>query len=326
MKKVIGMFLAVMSAAALWAATEGTVAVPVLNARKEPTVKSPVMMKLKSGAKVTVIRRCGENWLEIALPPDAPVYVDEVFVVGGKASRELKMFSGRGRKFPVWGELKKGEAVELQNDRAYGWARIAPPERLRLYVVALYIDGAEAVKGEEKSEVKSQDASEAKVEAKPETKPEKKTEEKSEVKSEAKAEKKPEAKPKAKTEAKPKAKPEAKPKPKAEVKPKAKPEAKLAPVKPDAALLELGIKDTDKGQVVTRKGTISEAAGSIKAASFILLGDRDVKHGFIYYPGKAAELKKRIGRPVVIRGTLFRVSGWKTPVIAVQKLEEVPIP
>ena len=153
MKKVIGMFLAVMSAAALWAATEGTVAVPVLNARKEPTVKSPVMMKLKTGTKVSIIRRCGENWLEIALPPDAPVFVDEVFVVGGKASRELKMFSGRGRKFPVWGELKKGEAVELQNDRAYGWARIAPPERLRLYVVALYIDGAEAVKPEEKSEV-----------------------------------------------------------------------------------------------------------------------------------------------------------------------------
>lgn len=302
MKKVIGMFLAVMSAAALWAATEGTVAVPVLNARKAPTVKSPVMMKLKTGTKVSIIRRCGENWLEIALPPDAPVFVDEVFVVGGKASRELKMFSGRGRKFPVWGELKKGEAVELQNDRAYGWARIAPPERLRLYVVALYIDGAEAVKPEEKPEDKPEAKPETKVEAKPEAKPENKT------------------------EVKPETKPEKKPKAKVESKPKAKPEAKLTPAKPDAALLELGIKDTDKGQVVTRKGIIREAAGGLKAASFILLGDRDVKHGFIHYPGKAAELKKRVGLPVIVRGTLFKVQGWKTPVILVQQLQEVPIP
>ena len=312
MKKVVGMFLAVMSAATLWAATEGTVAVPVLNARKEPTVKSPVMMKLKSGAKVDIIRRRGENWLEIALPPDAPVYVDEVFVIGGKASRELKMFSGRGRKFPVWGELKKGEAVELQNDRAYGWVRIAPPERLRLYVVALYVDGAEAVKQEEKSG----DKPEADPETKPETKPE--------VKPEAKPETKPEVKPEAKPETKPEVKPEAKAKPKTEV--KTKPKTELAPAKPDAALLELGIKDTDKGQVVTRKGTIREAAGGLKAASFILLGDRDVKHGFIYYPGKAAELKKRVGLPVIVRGTLFRVSGWKTPVVVVQQLQEVPIP
>ena len=314
MKKVVGMFLALMSAAALWAETEGTVAVPILNARKEPTVKSPVMMKLKSGTKVNIIRRHGENWLEIALPPDAPVYVDEVFVVGGKASRALKMFSGRGRKFPVWGELKKGEAVELQNDRAYGWARIAPPERLRLYVVALYVDGAEAVKSEEKSgdkpEAKPETPPEAKSEAKPETKPEKKPE----VKAGAKPETKAGAKLKADT----------KPKTKAEV--KAKPKAELVPAKPDAALLELGIKDTDKGQLVTRKGVIRVAQSNLKAASFILLNGREEKQGFIYYPGKAAELKKRVERQVVIRGTQFRVSGWKTPVIVVQKLEEVSIP
>ena len=130
MKKIIGLFLAA-AAWSVFAGTEGTVAVSVLNARKEPTVKSPVMMKLKSGAKVSILRRCGENWFEIALPPDAPVYVDESLVVGGKAHRNIRMYSGRGRKYPVWGELRKGEKVELQDDRAYGWARIAPPERLR---------------------------------------------------------------------------------------------------------------------------------------------------------------------------------------------------
>ena len=313
MKKIIAMLLAVAAAAALKAETECTVAAKVLNARQKPTVKSPVMMKLKEGAKITVIRRCGENWLEIALPPEAPVYVDEIFVVGGKAGRDLKMYSGKGRKFPVWGELKKGEEVKLESDRAFGWVKIAPPERLRLYVVALYVDGADEVKFEEKP-----------AETKPETKPEEKT---AETKPETKPEEKPaEAKPEKKAEAKVEAKPDKKP---AETKPEAppktqngkKPEAELKPDAPDAALLELNVKKTAKGKVVKFSGTLRDSDGDFKAAKFLLLDDRGGYICFVYYPGKETELKKLLDRKLVVQGTLFDVRGWKTPILQVRKLD-----
>ena len=304
MKKIIGLFLAMAAAGSVWADTEGTVKVPVLNARQEPTVKAPVMMRLKEGQKVNIIRRCGENWLEIAAPSDAPVYVDESLAVGGKAHRNIRMYSGKGRSFPVWGELQKGEKIELKEDRGYGWVRIAPPERLRVYVVALYVDGADAVKSESDAEAK----------------PEAKAEEKTEAKPEAKAEDKSEAKPEAKAEDKPEAKPEAKPEEKTEAKPEAKPA--LQPFAPDAALVELGIKPTDKGQLVERTGIVIESTGDSKAASFMLKGDRGEMLGFIYCPGRPTELKKLISERVTVRGTEFPVKGWKKPVIAVQEIEK----
>jgi uncharacterized protein YgiM (DUF1202 family) len=305
MKKIVAMLLAVAAAAALKAETECTVAAKVLNARQKPTVKSPVLMKLKEGAKITVIRRCGENWLEIALPPEAPVYVDEIFVVGGKAGRDLKMYAGKGRKFPVWGELKKGEEVKLEGDRAFGWVKIAPPERLRLYVVALYVDGADEVKFEEKpAEAKPEAKSEAKPEAKPETKAEAKP-------AEAKPEKKPEAKPDKKpAEAKPDT-PNVK-----------KPETELKPDAPDAALLELNVKKTAKGKVVKFSGTLRDSDGDFKAAKFLLLDDRGEYICFVYYPGKEAELKKLLDRKLTVQGTLFDVRGWKTPILQVRKLDK----
>ena len=296
MKKFIAMLLAVAAASALKAGTECTVAAKVLNARQKPTVKSPVMMKLKEGAKINVIRRCGENWLEIALPPEAPVYVDEIFVVGGKAGRDLKMYSGKGRNFPEWGELKKGEEVKLENDRAFGWVRIAPPERLRLYVVALYVDGADGVKPDEKpAEAKPENKSEAKPDEKP-----------AEVKPEAKSEVKQEAKPENKSEA--------------------KPEAELKPAAPEAALLELNVKKTAQGKVMTVAGTLRDCESDFRAAKFMLLDDRGENICFVYYPGKDAELKTLLDKKLTVQGTWFDVPGWKTPVLQVRKLQKVPMP
>ena len=363
MKKILGLFLAMAAAGSVWADTEGTVNVPVLNARQEPTVKSPVMMRLKEGQKVNIIRRCGENWLEIAAPSDAPVYVDETLAVGGKAHRDIRMYSGKGRSFPAWGDLKKGEEVELKDDRGYGWVRIAPPERLRIYVVALYIDGADAVKSEAEAEAAAKPA--AKPVAKPAAKPAAKAEAKPAAKPAAKAEAKPAAKPEAKPAAKPEAKPAAKPAAKPEAKPAAKADAKkpaakpaakadakkpaakpaakadakkpaakpaakkpapkpaLQPFKPDAALIELGIKPEAKGQLVVRTGTVIESTSDLKAASFMLKDARGEMLGFIYYPNRAVELKKSLSARVTVRGTEFPVKGWKKPVIVVQKLEKV---
>ena len=132
MKKSIWSLLAVCALSAL-AAGEAVVTADILNARREPSVKAPVMFRFKKGESVRVLAEKENNWLEVALPEHAPVYVSEAYVVGGKALRNVKMFSGKGGSFPVWGELKKGDAVKLIDDRAYGWVRIVPPESLKVY-------------------------------------------------------------------------------------------------------------------------------------------------------------------------------------------------
>ena len=163
----------------------------------------------------------------------------------------------------------------------------------------------------------------AKPEAKPQAKPAAKPQSKPAAKPAAKPQAKPAAKPQAKPATKPEAKPQAKPATKPAAKPKAKAEAKLTPVKPDAALLELKVKATDKGVVVKRTGTLCDATGEIKAAQFMLISDKDELLGFVYYPGNEAKLKKLLNNKVIVHGTQFNIPNWKNPVIVVQKLEEV---
>ena len=157
----------------------------------------------------------------------------------------------------------------------------------------------------------------AKPEAKPAVKPEKKPAAKPEAKPADKpAPPKPEVKPVDKpAPAKPEAKPETKPAP-------AKPVAKAAPVKPDANLTALGIKGTAKGKPVKLTGTVVAVKSDIKAAQFALLDDSNANRGFVYYPEKAAELKKLEETKVTVQGESFLPPGWKTPVVVVRKIEK----
>jgi len=342
MKKLILLAMTVLAAAAL--AENGVVNASLLNARREPTLKSPVMWKLRSGTVVNVTRVCENNWLEIELDATAPVYVSEAYAVGGKALAAVKMHAGKGKSFPAWGELKKGEPVELLDDRGYGWVRITPPKRLRAYVYSMYVKKAKVVHatatdGCRTTVIASDDPWVMTPEAKPETKPEAKPE----VKPEAKPETKPEAKPApAKPEAKPApVKPEAKPAPvkpeakPAPVKPEAKPEVKpvtkpvtkpvvkAAPFKPDDNMKAIGIKPTAKGKPVKLTGSVTAVTTSdLKAAQYALLAADSRNQGFLYYPGKAAELKKLQDAKVVVSGEAFTTPNWKAPVVVVTKIEK----
>ena len=144
MKKL---FVIAAAALALFAsaAENGVVNATVLNARRQPTLKSPVMWKIPNGYVLTVTKVCPNNWLEIKLDANAPVYVSEAYVVGGKAAATVKLHTGKGNSFPTWGELKKGDRVILTEDRGYGWVRIVPPENLRAYVYAMYVQKANVV-------------------------------------------------------------------------------------------------------------------------------------------------------------------------------------
>ena len=84
----------------------------------------------------------------------------------------------------------------------------------------------------------------------------------------------------------------------------------------------LGIKETAKGRPVKLTGLLCSVKSDIKAAQFALLDDNSVNKGFIYYPGKAAELKKLEENKVAVQGESFLPHGWKTPVVVVQKIEK----
>ncbi|MBQ6352168.1 MAG: hypothetical protein IJJ28_02735 [Lentisphaeria bacterium] len=324
MKKLILLAMTVLAAAAL--AENGVVNASLLNARREPTLKSPVMWKLRSGTVVNVTRVCENNWLEIELDATAPVYVSEAYAVGGKALAAVKMHAGKGKSFPAWGELKKGEPVELLDDRGYGWVRITPPKRLRAYVYSMYVKKAKVVHamatdGCRTTVTASDDPWVMTPEAKPETKPEAKPE----VKPEAKPETKPEAKPApVKPEAKPApVKPEAKSEVKPVTKPAPKPVVKAAPFKPDDNMKAIGIKPTAKGKPVKLTGSVTAVTTSdLKAAQYALLAADSRNQGFLYYPGKAAELKKLQDAKVVVSGEAFTTPNWKAPVVVVTKIEK----
>ena len=307
MKKSVLSLLAVCALSAL-AAGEAVVTADILNARREPSVKAPVRFRFKKGESVRVLAEKENNWLEVALPERAPVYVSEAYVVGGKALKDVKMFAGKGGSFPVWGELKKGDAVKLIDDRAYGWVRIVPPESLKVYVCSLYVklDGSpEAVKPAVKPEEKPEAV-------KPAVKPEKKPEA---VKPAVKPEEKPEA-------AKPAVKPEEKPETvKPAVKPEEKPEAAKPAAKPDAALISLGIAKDSEGTEVGLSGMLMRVGTSKnRATDFALIGNNS-NLGFIHAPGQ--DLKPLEGKDVKVVGTAFRIPKWHAPVVLARTVEPI---
>ena len=307
--KKFGIGLVFFLAAAL-AAGEGVVTADVLNARQRPSVKAPVMFRLKKGDAVRVISVEENNWMAISLPENAPVYVSEAYVVGGKALRNVKMYSGKGRNFPVWGELAKGEAVKLVDDRGYGWVRIVPPESLKAYVCTLY------VKVENKPEAKQ-------VEAKPEDKAEGKKAEAAKPEDKSEEKKEEAAKPEDKSAVKPAAKADAKKTEAAKPKQAEKAAAPAKPFKPDEVLLSLGITEKSKGKEVKLKGVLlSVAKSGSRATDFALSGDK-VNLGFIYAPGRAAELKKLVDKEVEVVGTSFNIKDWHSPVVLVQSVKLV---
>ena len=87
MAKQFGILLvgAVLGALALHAGDEGIVTARLLNVRMKPELRSPAVMKLRSGAKVDVLAVRGEFY-EIAAPATTPVYVSEVFLRDGKVT------------------------------------------------------------------------------------------------------------------------------------------------------------------------------------------------------------------------------------------------
>ena len=161
-------------------AAEGVVTADVLNIRTQPDLKSAVAVKLDKGFKVEVLGESGD-FVEIAIPVTAPVYISAVYLNEGKTTAPLKMYTAGSTAAASYGVLPKGSEVKMLEIDRYGWAKIEPPAGIKLYAAKRYVAVTpDAAKPEAKVEEKK--------DVKPETKPEAKAEEKKDVKPEAKAE------------------------------------------------------------------------------------------------------------------------------------------
>ena len=274
-------------------AAEGVVTADVLNIRTQPDLKSAVAVKLDKGFKVEVLGESGD-FVEIAIPVTAPVYISAVYLNEGKTTAPLKMYTAGSTAAASYGVLPKGsEAKMLEIDR-YGWAKIEPPAGIKLYAAKRYVAVTpDAAKPEAKVEEKK--------DVKPETKPEAKAEEKKDVK--------------------PETKPEAKAEEKKDVKPEAKAEAAaVMTAATEKALADIGV-DLQKGTAVTVTGTLLKLENTtVPILQFVLM--RNGTHEY-YLCSDRFQLASYGAAPVTIRGRSFRVPSWRVPVLYIESVTPV---
>ncbi len=290
-------------------AAEGVVTADVLNIRTQPDLKSAVAVKLDKGFKVEVLGESGD-FVEIAIPVTAPVYISAVYLNEGKTTAPLKMYTAGSTAAASYGVLPKGSEVKMLEIDRYGWAKIEPPAGIKLYAAKRYVAVTpDAAKPEAKVEEKK--------DVKPETKPEAKAEEKKDVKPETK----PEAKAEEKKDVKPETKPEAKVEEKKDVKPEAKAEAAaVMTAATEKALADIGV-DLQKGTAVTVTGTLLKLENTtVPILQFVLM--RNGTHEY-YLCSDRFQLASYGAAPVTIRGRSFRVPSWRVPVLYIESVTPV---
>ena len=290
-------------------AAEGVVTADVLNIRTQPDLKSAVAVKLDKGFKVEVLGESGD-FVEIAIPVTAPVYISAVYLNEGKTTAPLKMYTAGSTAAASYGVLPKGSEVKMLEIDRYGWAKIEPPAGIKLYAAKRYVAVTpDAAKPEAKVEEKK--------DVKPETKPEAKVEEKKDVKPETK----PEAKVEEKKDVKPETKPEAKVEEKKDVKPEAKAEAAaVMTAATEKALADIGV-DLQKGTAVTVTGTLLKLENTtVPILQFVLM--RNGTHEY-YLCSDRFQLASYGAAPVTIRGRSFRVPSWRVPVLYIESVTPV---
>ena len=274
-------------------AAEGVVTADVLNIRTQPDLKSAVAVKLDKGFKVEVLGESGD-FVEIAIPVTAPVYISAVYLNEGKTTAPLKMYTAGSTAAASYGVLPKGSEVKMLEIDRYGWAKIEPPAGIKLYAAKRYVAVTpDAAKPEAKVEEKK--------DVRPETKPEAKAEEKKDVK--------------------PETKPEAKVEEKKDVKPEAKAEAAaVMTAATEKALADIGV-DLQKGTAVTVTGTLLKLENTtVPILQFVLM--RNGTHEY-YLCSDRFQLASYGAAPVTIRGRSFRVPSWRVPVLYIESVTPV---
>ena len=275
----------------------GTVNATRLNLRLSPSLKSAAVGSVAKDAKVQICGMYG-SWLEIAAPESVKVYISEAYVRNGKTITEITMRSDRAPNAPILGKLPKGSAVKLLGERSFGWVRIAPPAFLKVYAASPYVDYDAAAL---RTFVQEKKAAAEK----------------------AAAEKAAAEKAAAEKAAAEKAAAEVKTAEKKSVDKKGVPEIPAEPLMDlrAAALKELGVDINKKDEKVAMTGKLHRIVhGYNLATKYALLGSKGQNLAFICVEEEGMVLPF-VDRQTVVTGHLYRVKGWKAPVILLDEID-----
>ena len=310
----------------------GTVNATRLNLRLSPSLKSAAVGSVAKDAKVQICGMYG-SWLEIAAPESVKVYISEAYVRNGKTITEITMRSDRAPNAPILGKLPKGSAVKLLGERSFGWVRIAPPAFLKVYAASPYVDyDAAALRTfvqEKKAAAEKAAAEKAAAEkaAAEKAAAEKAAAEKAAAEKaaaeKAAAEKAAAEKAAAEKAAAEKAAAEVKTAEKKSVDKKGVPEIPAEPLMDlrAAALKELGVDINKKDEKVAMTGKLHRIVhGYNLATKYALLGSKGQNLAFICVEEEGMVLPF-VDRQTVVTGHLYRVKGWKAPVILLDEID-----
>ena len=304
---LVGAFL---GALALHAGDEGIVTARLLNVRMKPELRSPAVMKLRSGAKVDVLAVRGEFY-EITAPAATPVYVSEVFLRDGKVTSSVNMRMDMAQEAPSYGLLPAGTAVNVERTTRHNWAKITPPAGLKLYVAKSYVkvNRLTVPVTPASAEAPAPTTITKETVESPAAEPEKKA-----VETVKPAAKSVEAEKPAEAE-----KPVEAAKPAEAEKPV---EKSVAPDKMDQELKAIGV-DLSRGEKVTASGyLVAVPSSTTRAADFALMKSNsrgEYENSYFVCSPDNAKLKKIAEHNVELSGTAYRVPNWKTQVLKVEK-------
>lgn len=290
-----------------------------LTLRMKPTIKSARAGFLNAGTRVQVTAQEGA-WMEIASPEQLKVYVSEVYLINGKLTNATNIRAGKSAEAPSFGVFPAGTALKAvgTGDR-YGWIQVVPPESIKVYAYSDYIimDKDAVIKTGEKAETKPdagtgtvkeevKEVKKAEIIPVPENLPvelpkEIKKEEAPAVKTEAVKEEKKEEVSTGKTPAVKEEKKEVK-----AVKPTDDTAKKI-----QSDLVELGA--VDSKEKLTVSGTVTRIPASTSVATDYALLKDGKNQGYVC--GK--DFSKLNGKEYTATGRVYRINGWKAPIIVI---------
>lgn len=122
---------------------KGVVNADKLNVRVKPGLGRSVVAMLPQGSSVDARRLCGE-WVEIAAPKSAAVWVAASYVSGGSLKKGALLRAGPGVAYEVFGAASSVERVDVVDSSQEGWLRIAPPSWLCAYASTRHLAFDEA--------------------------------------------------------------------------------------------------------------------------------------------------------------------------------------
>jgi uncharacterized protein YgiM (DUF1202 family) len=156
---LIAVFVAAFACFAAHAANtpqQGTLKGDRVNVRVAPDLKAETLTQLNKGASVSVLESksttaSGKDgaqkieWLRIAMPETAKVYVHKDFVANGVVTAEtLNVRSGPANTHAIVATLKKGDRVDVLGTKN-NWLVIKPPANATAWIAAQYVEVAASV-------------------------------------------------------------------------------------------------------------------------------------------------------------------------------------